>query len=588
MATTQIIKRIVFIVILLSVPSLALCESVTTKSKIGMEDMEIWKGGSDPQTFQRRTSTGGTVTMTKIGVIPSGGGGSDTCDVVPESYGGVGDGTNDDTSAVVAAYNALPVNSGTICFSNKLWTFNLTVLKSGVTLVGSNGNPHYIQQEGGYPGLYWQPYDVSKPVVTVGSDSVQVYNFSARDFAMSGVKDGATRGTAGLKIAASAYHNLSNFNIVGFSSYQLKVGDSTYSSYYTMAGNFSNFNLSSVGTTNGDVIVQENGTGSGWTTTQNFSNGIIWGSSSGTTNYVLRSGNNMYLSNVWVQVGRCGGGILLDTTGELRANAVTVEGTGWDCEVVTNTDDNYSIEYHMNGLYQIIGYYANPLGRQGFGSFALPKAYFYCPTLLGPIVRYTLGFVESLEDNATLGSQISIKRTGNDLGFYNSVGDFHFNETILGRATSGNGGDFTSADLYGVYATNANGVYPAIYGLGVAASVGVMGTSTRGYGGHFSATNYPGLYAASDNATSARFRVNLSGDNVEPIIELYRTNPHDNGTIGTGGAVDFWLRSDAGVNRLAGRLWVEWTKATDGNETAKICVGTMKNGVYISTDNCWP
>lgn len=88
------------------------------KSLIGEEDLRLWEGGSDPTTFERATSTGASVTMTKFGAsgnlnLKIEGATIETAtvdDLITKApwidvraYGAVGDGVTNDTTAIQSA-----------------------------------------------------------------------------------------------------------------------------------------------------------------------------------------------------------------------------------------------------------------------------------------------------------------------------------------------------------------------------------------------------------------------------------------------------------------------------------------------------
>jgi hypothetical protein len=126
-------KEVVFIALMAGLAVLVLsvtsfpnlwAAGTVTKGLIGKEDMNVWKGGSDPRTFQRPTSSGYTQTLTKV-VLGGSGGGESACNkgsTLEEVIAAVG---SDNTTLLVDC--DLPV-SITSTFPSNL---NIQILKGG-------------------------------------------------------------------------------------------------------------------------------------------------------------------------------------------------------------------------------------------------------------------------------------------------------------------------------------------------------------------------------------------------------------------------------------------------------------------------
>lgn len=163
--------------------------SVTT-AKIGKEDLDIQDSTST--TFSRATSTGGTQNITSLGLHTFADGVFNV-----KQYGATGDGSTDDTTAVLAAVTAAEAVNGVVVFPYGTYkmTDSIDITSGYVSLVGL-GKPTILQT------------DLTKAIVIAGERSRienLVLRFSTRptasDTGAFGIQFGARSG------GTSAHHS---------------------------------------------------------------------------------------------------------------------------------------------------------------------------------------------------------------------------------------------------------------------------------------------------------------------------------------------------------------------------------------------
>src|SRR5690349_4283491 len=94
-----------------------------------------------------------------------------------KDFGASGNGTENDTDAVVAAYNSLGPSGGTIFFPRGTYRFNLKVAKSGVTLQGAGMGSVATKSA----GTRFTAANPSIPLVQVGDGTSDVRGVKISD-----------------------------------------------------------------------------------------------------------------------------------------------------------------------------------------------------------------------------------------------------------------------------------------------------------------------------------------------------------------------------------------------------------------------
>lgn len=224
----------------------------------------------------------------------------------PETYGGVGDGTTDDSTALEACLAACPDTGCKIVLSCRNWKFNVEIDKPNVWVDSDCGAQH---------NSWWEvckisPYDADKPVITVSpvdwDNGTTVFSKPNTGFQLTNMLlHGGASGKYGLHVVSCEYCNFDNFQIEGFSRYSLKIGDSgNAAAEWNMSNQWSNFNISvDYNTGSGittDAIVFEKG--GAYITNQNFVNGIVNGPDGDNDGYCVRNGFDATWTNVYFQV----------------------------------------------------------------------------------------------------------------------------------------------------------------------------------------------------------------------------------------------------------------------------------------------
>jgi hypothetical protein len=369
--------------------------------------------GPDSQRFEDNTATHDWVVMD-----------TNTSKVNPKWWGAPGNGSDNDTIYVVSAYNSM--DHPKIIMSDKKWKFNLTIAKNNTEIECSGKSPGVVMEQTGVDGGFLRAADLSEPVIQIGNDAATIYDVKIRNCSIYGW-DGTDRGAKGVKIGSSIYHALENVFIGGFSTYNLMLGDYTYT-HPTMSGKFSDIEIGSA-VANGDSIVCESQPPDAATTAQFFSNFMIWGPSTGAGyNWAIKNPAPLHMVNGYVEVQRCGKGIAITDWSPVHLNGVTIEGQNATCEVVSNSyDTDSTIQRFLVGNYDIInGVYGNNSGIvTERAAIVGPYSYLLDPILWSPTIRYVMGFVEGNSINGSSGDDITINRSGSDLYSINRVGKFY-------------------------------------------------------------------------------------------------------------------------------------------------------------------
>lgn len=157
------------------------------------------------------------------------------------TYGAVGNGTNDDSAAFTAAYDAVKTNGGTIIvpFTTNYYRANLELTNSSVIWLGEGGtvlgSKVLGQAAGFYKGSVIIPADFNKPVLHLGSGRTNemVRESYVRNIAFVGsVSTTNTFANMGINIDGGAEGITLEHTPVGFFKTNICVGGSTNNSVY--------------------------------------------------------------------------------------------------------------------------------------------------------------------------------------------------------------------------------------------------------------------------------------------------------------------------------------------------------------------
>lgn len=488
-------------------------------------------------------------------------------EVYPEWWGGLGDGSSDDSAEVRAAMLSLPSKGGKVRFSCKNWTFNLTVDQPNIWLDGCGATSNTYWDTG-----QWQAYDTTLPLVKVTSVTYSTGSkantgFQLTNAHLNGVNsDGVKHGQKGLQIRSSEYHNISNVNVEYFVTYQLLLGDSDMvalgesgiTSEWVYFGNFANSTFKAHQTyTTGDTIKQiYDGDG---VTSQYFANCNIYGPSS-SGGYTLYNVTGQRFTNCYMQIPADGHGLYKSSVanGKYELANVTLEG-------------KYYGDYYTDPYCTVTAYHTT--GNSVFSAIEatnLSATGNYCD---GNGKKWLLYEMESIQQSGAFYSPYVIS----SLNFIYGGLETYLEQTAASRR---------------VFARRAT---PADYGLDVMEVYGTNGTVV-----HASSTldNKPALrvynrtpcftesspvgLSVVGQTLAGVFRsvVNDNGTTypIYPALRIYRL-AHDtqgdglyNPTVdGFGTAIDFYLGTDAvGGEDAAGRLAVSWVDSDDTKPTSTV------------------
>ena len=152
-----------------------------------------------------------------------------------------------------------------------------------------------------------------------------------------------------------------------------------------------------------------------------------------------------------------------------------------------------------------------------------------------------------------------------------------------------------STNSYGIYGVSTNFIgvrgdstnYYGIYGYSVN-FIGVRGDSTNSAGVYGVSINSSAVFGVSTNSVGVRgdstnsfagfFAINPSDtNNLAEVLRIYR-NSSGTPADGIGGSLNWHIKDSAGHDELSGRIGVQLTNATSGQETSAMSFWTRNNG----------
>lgn len=499
-------------------------------------------------------------------------------EVYPEWWGGLGDGTSDDSAEVRAAMISLPAEGGKVRFSCKNWTFNLTVDQPNIWLDGCGATSNTYWATG-----QWQAYDTTLPLVKVTSVAYSTgvkanTGFQLTNAHLNGINsDGVKFGQKGLLIRSSEYHNIDNVNVEYFVTYQLQLGDSDMvalgesgiNSEWVYFGNFSNSTFKAHQTyTTGDTIKQiYDGNG---VTSQYFANCNIYGPSA-SGGYTLYNVTNQRFTNSYMQIPADGHGLYKSSiaSGKYMLVNTTVEGpysgdyyADTACTVTSyHTTGNSVFSVLQMSNVNITGNYCDGNGEKWLlyeMEAAQQTPAFYQPRVVSAL-QFVYGGLEDYISQIAAARRVYLQRSrGTDYG-----------ENVL--------------DIYG---TNGTVVHASTTGTNRPA-LRVHNRLPR-----FSETRPYGISVVSQDVAGV-FRLTIDDNGttypIYPALRIYRL-AHDRAgdglydpTInGFGTGIDFYLGVDSvGAEDAAGRISYNWVSAATAAPTSTMDItikGLKRNG----------
>lgn len=197
--------------------------------------------------------------------------------------GAKGDGSTDDTAAIVDAYNAISsTDGGELFFPVGKWKYNLVVAKQNVTITGSS---HQRDNSGiGTEKNCFIAANTSLPVIQVGNDTAIVRGVMIRDVTL----DGVGGGTMGVYFAGGAFEcTMQNSAVTAFTTCIKVLGGTTYPAsliYFNRVDGAPNVSANNA---RGWLIVNAANYPTSYTTEIVLNNCHWDGPSSGTTSYVM-------------------------------------------------------------------------------------------------------------------------------------------------------------------------------------------------------------------------------------------------------------------------------------------------------------
>ena len=288
---------------------------------------------------------GSSKKIKKINLSPS----SSSIYLNVKDYGAVGDGSTNDSTVINNLISSVSTKGGTIYFPNtgNPYKCNITVNSSYITLMGDGG-------------VVLKPYDLTKPVITIGDGSSQITRIHLTNLELTG--DGATTTSDGLVINGGNFCSYDNFSVNNFGRDNIRLQSWTNSSLYNNW--FGEFASSGALRHNFNVLYG-GGDGGGFTTYTYLSNARIGGGQGVSNSYGLHLGGaQVYMSNVYFEGGK--GHIIYmsnytsATYGQqvprLMCENVTLETSGSGEDIFMDMDSTNNFYYMIQGDLESGGY----------------------------------------------------------------------------------------------------------------------------------------------------------------------------------------------------------------------------------------
>lgn len=470
----------------------------------------------------------------------------------PETYGTPGDGASDDTTIVQAAIDACDALYGCkISLSCRNWRFNVEVDVPNVWIDSECGAQHNSWWTENYIG----PYDHTKPVIAVKPIRISGHYRPNTGFLATNIhlRGNNTTSKQGIHIEACEYCSMDHFDIMYFTEFGLKIGDTDNNcTSWSMANHYSNFNItaSTIATGETDAVVFERGSAvdnatlcsqGAWITSQNFTNGHINGpTGASNTGHTVKNGTDALYTNVYFQVAD-GKGLyktIQSTNGIYYLVNSTVEGDSANAVILSQT---YSDSlYHMlrASNTSFTGYFQGKNGLQL--ELTDRETIQYQPRFYGQRHGGTMNFYVGIDANETAQSRSD-------------------NSTTLRRTPITDGAYGSLLELYGAHGIEAES--PVAYNASAAALFARNTNATGGYALAGYSANVPFLSHVHQGAATYN-------DISWAAARLYRSSG-DTVLDGFGTGIDVQLQAADADAYSAGSVYWSWESASLKSSVAK-------------------
>jgi len=313
--------------------------------------------------------------------------------VTPQMFGAIGDGKADDTIAMKKAIDSLEEGE-TLRIPPGKYKCNINLVKSNITIIGERGQY--------YKGSYLEPYDTTKPCITIGNGKDYLGNISLNNINILGTNKTRDSKSVGLKVygAQSLYFN--ELNIQNFGSHNIEIDSGNIPNSYIFFNNLR--------TANSHKSCFYVNFGKSWSTAiyiNNFSFQV--GKENNSRCITLKGNTCLSCSNGWIECSNYKGIDLYDTARMQLTNVSVDSGNSKDV-LVKQFDQEVS---SICGLFTIDGKIENNLGVK---IPSLGRGYFPdYTTLRDPIVQGRMYFIDkyninSEEDcNPSYGNRVELK-----------------------------------------------------------------------------------------------------------------------------------------------------------------------------------
>jgi hypothetical protein len=331
-----------------------------------------------------------------------------------EDFGAVGDGTTDDSAAVLAAIAALPTTGGVVEFERAV-RYKCTigaVTKKNVCLRGKS----FLEDAS--VSVQLVPADNDAYLLEVGDGTTNCEGFRLEGVSLNGLGSGKY----GLKINGAERCHYSQFSAQGFTIENVYITSSaTHPTHYQFFDAYS-IQASSAATSQGLLIDY----GSQYVAAIFFNNGVIGAQATSLWALKMTQVRAMF-SNTWIE-GDSGNCISLNTAGGTNAVmecANVIVDSDSAADVLVNVDSNTRVNAWLRGTVYVDGIVAMPGGNTAaITSMALlpPNSFLTSCFVNGSGLFFLDGALSEWARWDQSATQMVIVRSGTNLNITNSAG----------------------------------------------------------------------------------------------------------------------------------------------------------------------
>jgi hypothetical protein len=207
-----------------------------------------------------------------------------------KAFGAKGDGITNDTQAFQDTLTYALQNNKKMLIPNGKYLVNFVISNCENILIEGNGKTNYYGSKNG--GTILKPYDLTKPVITIGDGINQTNNIQIKDINLEG--DLTTATSDGLSINGAFHININGISINNFGGDNVKITSSA--TRFTSYVFFDNCEISRA--LNSCININFGGT---FTTAVYMSNSKIETATTANCKSIILDKANLSLNNVYIQ-----------------------------------------------------------------------------------------------------------------------------------------------------------------------------------------------------------------------------------------------------------------------------------------------